>query len=181
MNLRGNHMKSLHQNVHALISQKGPFTGEGRKLHMMRSRWRIRSVHPANMWLWSVCEYRDWEWVLIDRLMHQERLNLPDEFDVGIECRRYRVLSMLICMKWVSGMSWEREGMYRCTGDWWIILYIGSDWSRSTARIVPCKWDQVWLICIQHNGHHTCMYMYIVLTVFPDEVIVSISEPTSPV
>ena len=38
--------------------------------------------------------------------------------------------------------------------------------------------DQVWLICILDNGHHTCMYMYIVLTVFPDEVIVSISEPT---
>ena len=34
--------------------------------------------------------------------------------------------------------------------------------------------DQVWLISILDNGHHTCMYMYIVLTVFPDEVIVSI-------
>ena len=65
----------------------------------------------------------------------------------------------------------EREEQYRWLMDR-IVHWIGLESIDIWNRIL---WlDQVWLICILDNGHHTCMYMYIVLTVFPDEVIVSI-------
>ena len=50
-----------------------------------------------------------------------------------------------------------------------IVHWIGLESIDIPNRIL---WmDQVSLICMMDNGNHTCMYMYIVLTVFPDEVI----------